>query len=432
VDNIYNEEKLVKLSIILLSVIVFIFVFWGYFAPLKSVVVSTGSVEVYGKNKQIQHFEGGIVKKIFVEDGDEVKQGDILVELDQTQSMSQLNVSKLKKFELMAQKLRLIAQKEFKTKLSIERSLFNTKDSNYIDSLIKSQLDLFKTKVKFHFSQKNILKQKFDKTKHQKSGVYELLDFKQSHLESIKSEIVELETLYKEGLIDKVQIRELKRKKITIEGEISELKTKINELDVEMLEITEQLLSKDNEYLNSILDELREVEASLNDTNEKIVALKDKLIRNKITAPIDGVIQNKQIFTKGAVVRSAETIMEIVPKKQKLIINGKVDTVSIDQISIGQQCDIRFSAFDTQSTFVVDGIVKYISADKLMDQATNEAYYAVKIEPTKLGEQQIIDNKFILKAGMPVEAMIKTGSRTMISYLIQPFTDMTARAFNED
>jgi epimerase transport system membrane fusion protein len=430
--DIYDEKKLIKISSILLLSMILIFGVWGNFAPLNSVVVASGKVTIQGENKQIQHLEGGIVKDILVENGDEVKTNDILIILDQTQNLVQLNISNLKKYEFIARKIRLEAQRDLQDRLGIDKNLFKGIDISYINDLIKSQTSIFNSKSKFLKSQTKILKQKISKIKNQIDGINSLLLIKNDFMISIKEEIEEWSNLYKEQLIDKIQLRDIKRKKLTLESEISQLISERAGLDVDIVEVEAQILLQNNEYLNSVLKELREVDASIFDIEEKIIALKDKVIRNKILAPVDGIIQNKQIYTKGAVVKPGITLMDIVPKDQKYFIDAQVDINSIDQVKLGQICDIRFSAFDTQTTFVIEGIVKYISADRLINESTNVPYYKVNIEPTIDGENQIKENSFLLKPGMPADAMVKTGTRTMISYLIQPFINMGIRAFNED
>ncbi len=124
--------------------------------------------------------------------------------------------------------------------------------------------------------------------------------------------------------------------------------------------------------------------------------------------------------------------MSIVPNDASLIIEGKLNTTDIDQLTTQMKCDIMLVAFDTQNTFLVDGIVDYISPDSTLDQATNTSFYSILISFTPQGHKQILENNFNIQSGMPAEAMIQTKSRTMLSYIVQPFKDIARRAFNED
>ena len=264
------------------------------------------------------------------------------------------------------------------------------------------------------------------------SGVDKLAESKHKYIESIEEEIAELVVLYEEKLVDKVKLRETKRMALSLESEIAQYKTDKASLNVQISEAEEENLLIIKEFMNSVLDELQEVSASLYDLNEKIIPIKDMIQRTVVKAPISGIVDNLQVFNNEGVIKPGSVIMNIVPKNIKLIVQSQLTINDIDQVHVGQLSDIRFSAFDTQTTFVVEGIVRYISADRKVDEADGAPYYQVDIDFTDNGKKQIIENQFILKAGMPAEVMIKTGSRTMLSYVIQPFIDMKTRAFNED
>ena len=124
--------------------------------------------------------------------------------------------------------------------------------------------------------------------------------------------------------------------------------------------------------------------------------------------------------------------MSIVPNNSNLIIDANLKVTDIDCVQVGQDTNIIFNAFDTKMTFSIDGVVSYVSADRQINENTNEPFYQVQIKVSLAGYKQIKQNNFILKAGMPADVMIHTGSRSMLSYLIKPFVDMKLRAFNEE
>jgi epimerase transport system membrane fusion protein len=238
--------------------------------------------------------------------------------------------------------------------------------------------------------------------------------------------------LYDKNLIDKVQLREIKRKKILHTSELNELKIDKSSLLVNITQNKEEILKIKNEFISQTLEDIKTTHLLKNETKEKITILEDKLQRTNIVAPIDGTIDSLTIFTIGSVINRGETLMSIVPNNSNLIIDANLKVTDIDSVQVGQDTNIVFNAFDTKMTFSIDGLVSYVSADRQINENTNEPFYQVQIKVSPSGYKQIKQNNFILKAGMPADVMIHTGSRSMLSYLIKPFVDMKLRAFNEE
>jgi len=321
----HEPKHIIKFGLTLL-IIVFIGIGgWMATAPLATYIVTGGQVKLDSKKKVVQHLEGGIVKKIYVKEGDRVKKGQLLLELDDLQIKSRLE-------QLQKQ----------------------------IESL-KVQINTNKTRLK-----------------------------------SIVDEKKEWQKLFEKRLVDKQKIRDLQREEDRLKGDIKRAQTEIQRV------------------------------------KEQIIAEKDKLKRTKILSPADGIIFNMDISTVGGVVTPAKPIMEIIPEDARMIVEAKALIQDIDKLKIGLPANIRFSAFDMKHTDEVEGKVVYVSPDTFIDKANGVPYYKVKIEVTKHGKQQLKDYHFNLVAGMPAEVMIKTGDRTMLSYLVKPLLDMVSRGFNEE
>jgi len=311
-----------------LSVIFVVFVLiggWSYYAPLSASSVAVGKVSADLGQKTIQHLEGGIVEKIYVKDGDKVKKGDLLLQLQ---------------------------------------------DIQYKGQLVQIQKQI--------------------------SGHNSLIKSKKQRLASINEEIKEWSKLFEQQLVDKQRIRELKREKNTLQGDIASTKAEIARLE------------------------------------EQIIVIQDTLTRTTIKAPINGTVIGLDIHTIGGVIGQGAKILDIVPSNSKLIVVAQVATTDIDKVHTGLLADIRFSAFNLNQAHVVEGRVIHVSADSFIDEATGAPYYEAKIEVTQNGKKQLKDFEFNLIAGMPAEVMINIGARTPLSYFIKPFTDMLSRGFNEE
>jgi epimerase transport system membrane fusion protein len=427
-----NEKPYIRTSLIVLLIMTAVFVVWGVFAPLKSVVVASGKIIVFGQNKVVQHLYGGIVDEILVKDGDEVKNGQILMKLDDIQAKSNYTVLLKNKYETLAQMSMLSSIIDNKKQIEFDNELKQVEDKEYLDKIMNSQKNIFISKKHIIKTQNDIFKKKIESIKGEIDGIKESLKTKDEYMKSLEEEINEWSELYKEKLVSKVNLRDIQRKKMSLQTDITQYKANLSKLNIQILELEEQMLLENREFLNDSISKLNDQRTKLSEIDEKLLASKDIVDKSIIKSPSAGIIQDISVFTKGGVIQPASAIMNIVPKNKSLIIEAKLNTTDIDQVRQGMKCDIMFLAFDTQNTFVVEGIVDYVSADSTLDRNTNQEFYTVNISFTKNGKQQIKDNKFVLQTGMPTDVMIQTGSRTLLSYIIQPFKDISRRAFNED
>lgn len=430
--NTLDAKPFIKFGKILLTILFFIFFVWGAFAPLKSVVIAPGKLIVSGQNKEVQHLYGGIVSKILVKDGDIVKTGQSLLVLDSTQAKAQYNVLNKQKYELLSQMSRFNSIITGRKTIAFDKELSNIKDKVYLNRLISSQTAIFNSEKLLLLTQDEIIGKKIQSIKGEIKGAKESLLSKKEYMNSIDEEIGEWRELFKQKLVGKVNLRDLKRKKITLKADITQYYTSISKLQIQILELQEQSQLQKSQFLNGIISESSTIEAKLGEIEQNIISSKDILYRSVLRSSIDGTVQNMTAFTKDGVIQAGTPIMSIVPSLQELVIEAKMAITDIDQVHKGMSSNVMFSAFDTQSTFLVEGVIEYVSADSSFDQKNNSDYYLIKISFTDNGKRQIEENNFTLQSGMPAEAMIQTSSRTMLSYLIQPFKDMTRRAFNED
>ena len=407
------------------------FVGWAAFAPLNSAAVASGKISVEGQTKKVQHLEGGIIQSILVENGDVVKKDQIVAVLNGVQILSELEIVDGQYYELLAKYSRLVAERDGADAISFDSELEGISDA-WSSQLRGTQSQLWEQRVKGVESQIYILETKTERLKEQVTGTESLHDSKGQYLQSIDAEIEELQELYAQKLTNKVRMRDAKRKRFELDGDLAGLKTEIANLQVEISEAQEQIVLTRREYMQQVLSELDEVENRLLDVRSRKQALEDRVARINIRSPVDGVVENLQIFTQGAVLGSGETLMSIVPAGKESIIEARLELTDIDKVRTGLMADVRFSAYSSQSVHVVEAVVSYVSSDRLVNNDSGDAYYTVKLSFTENGREQAVKNGFETKTGMPVEVMIKTGRRTLMSYLVQPFTNMISRALNED
>jgi epimerase transport system membrane fusion protein len=263
-------------------------------------------------------------------------------------------------------------------------------------------------------------------------GTTSLIASKQNRLESIKEEILEWEDLFKQRLVDKQKIRDLKRESNMIEGDLANAKSEIAKLKEQISEVGTQKLLREKEFKNDTLQKYVEAEMHVSDLKSKIIASEDILQRTTITSPIDGTVVGLSLHTVGGVLSPGKPILEIIPEDAKLLVIAQVKTTDVDKVMIGLIAEIKFSAFNLKNVLAIEGKVVHVSADIFMDEATHTPYYEAKIEVTQEGKKILEENKFVLVSGMPAEVMINIGDRTALDYLVKPFQEMLGRSLNEE
>lgn len=421
-----------RLGLIILALLVGIFGIWGSLAPLSSAIPAPGKVTVASSNRIIQHLEGGIVKALLVKDGESVRASAPLIELDSTQAQAQLQIILAQYFENLGLESRLIAEREGRSSIAFNPEM-DQMESHAGGMLIReSQQREFHARSQQLSDEKLVLKERIEQLRNQITGFEAIIASKSALSRSYEDEIKEWEVLYQQQLIDKMRLRDVKREKVRIDGDIANAKTEISRIRAQVNEIDAQIIAQKQNFMKEIVAELSDVQARLADNRARLAALKDTLARTKINAPVAGIVTNLQIHTIGGVIPPGKPILEIVPEGESLIIEGKVAATDISNVHVGLKAEIRFSGFaHIKSLNAVMGEVIQIAPDALMDETTKMLYYPAKIRVTAEGQKELNRNHLSIQPGIPADVMIVTSSRTFLDYMIKPFKDMFTKAFNE-
>lgn len=425
-----SEKGYRKLGFVILLIAFGGFGTWATTASLAIAVVAPGSVSSESFKRTIQHLEGGIVEDIHVEDGDKVEAGDTLVELSDTQARSQLAIARSQYLINRAMEARLLAEQEGAEMMSVPEELQDI-DSQRIQQVVAVQQSLFLARKQSQESTLEALDEQIVQMREQISGLEERIQVNAQRVTSLRSETEDFRALYEEGLGDNQRVRELERQVLEYEGSNSELRSNIAQLKSQISENRLEREIQQQEFQKDVGEQLREAQSLIAEAEEEMVSLKDQVERTVIKAPVSGTVVGLQIHTEGAVVRSGDTIMEIVPSNDGFVVAARIPTRDIDNIFVGQFAEIRFSAFNQRLTDEIDGEVIHVSADTFEDEATENNYYRARVRVTEEGREDMNEQMQLL-SGMPAEVMIRTGERTFASYIAKPITDMLARAIQED
>lgn len=396
---------------------------------IAGAVIAPGQLAIDLSVKKVQHQTGGVVGEIRVKEGARVAVGDILVKLDETVLRANLAIVTKGLDELMARQARLEAERDGIKQVTFPVELTSRMSEPEIARLVNGERRLFELRSTARDGQKSQLGQRVGQLREEIQGITGQIAAKAKEGELIQRELEGVRDLFKRNLIQLPRLTALEREATRLEGERGSLiassaqaKGKISEIELQIIQIDQDLRSE-------VAKELREIQGKSAELVERRIAAEDQLKRVDIRAPQSGTVHQLAVHTVGGVVSPGEAMMLIVPQGEQLVIEVKVAPQDIDQLSIGQAAQLRFSAFNQRTTPELAGQVSMISADLTTDQRTGASYYTARVavssdEMNKLGNLKLLP-------GMPVEAFIQTGMRTMLSYLSKPMTDHLNKAFRQ-
>lgn len=403
---------------------------WAGITDISGAVIASGTVVVDSNVKKVQHPTGGVVGEILKEEGDRVKAGEVLVRLDATITRANLAMVSKSLDELLARRARLEAERDGLDEVQFPAELTDRKSEPGVAHLMAGERRLFDIRRTVRLGQKTQLRQRILQLQEEIAGNTAQAEAKAKEMAIIDRELSGVRELWEQELVAINRLSALERDESRAEGEWAKLRSLVAETKGKVIETELQILQIDNDFTSEVGRELREVESGIGALVERNIAAKDQLSRIDIRAPQDGTVHEATVHTVGGVVAGGEPLMLIVPDNGNLDVEVKVAPQDIDQLSIGQAANLRFSAFNQRTTPEVAGTVSRISADVTVDERTSASFYTVRValdpsEKARLGEVTLVP-------GMPVEAFIKTGDRNVISYLSKPLTDQLAHAFREN
>ncbi|PBB69682.1 hemolysin secretion protein D [Mesorhizobium sp. WSM4312] len=401
---------------------------WAALAPLDSAAVAPGVVKVAGDRKLIQHLEGGIIAELDAANGDIVKAGKVLVRLDDTQAKAQLDLiqNRIATREALAARLR--AERDGKDEIAFDPALLANPATAAKDA-VAAQRDVFAAKHHNLTDEQEILNQRRRQTAEEITGLEQLIVTKDRQIDAIEGETKDLETLLAKGLTTRERNLLLRRQQQEIEGDRATNIAAIARARSAMAEIDMQILNLGTVRLNEAVDELSKVEAELFDLRQEERSARDVLARTDVVAPVDGIVMDLKVHTAGGVVKPGETLMTIVPLGQQLVVEAMVKPEDVETIAPGQPAHVSFPAFARYNLPPLDGVVEIVSADRMVEERSGAPYFAatVLIDRNELAK---LEGRKLLP-GMSSEAMIRTGARTVLSYLAEPITQNFRRAMRE-
>ncbi len=403
---------------------------WSVTTHLAGAIVTSGQLEVEQNRQIVQHPDGGVVAEIAVKEGSIVKAGDLLIRLDGSNLQSELAIVEGNLFELMARRARLTAERDDQPDFTFPPELVElAKTRADVAEQMDGQKRLF---IARRDTAQRELEQTAEQRKQIESQVQGINAQSQAMVEQvdlIKKELTDQQVLLDKGLAQAGRVLALQREEARMRGQVGEFTASLGQAEERITEIEIDALRRAATRREEASTQLRDIGSQELELIERRRALSERIQRLDIRAPVGGIVLGLTVTTPRSVIRPADPVLYLIPQDRPLVITSQVPTIHIDQVHVGQEVKLHFSAFSSRTTPELDGRVAVVSADAFSDQKSGASFYRAEIvlEP---GEQEKLEG-LTLVPGMPVEAFIKTDDRTPLGYLIKPFTDYFSRAFRE-
>ena len=413
----YSHKNYFYLALFaLLLIIIFI-------APISSAVVANGSLSYDNNKKNIQHFDGGIVEKLLVKNGDEVKKNQEIIRLS---SIKNIADKKIIQWKLLS----MILQKQF---LELEGKGINKIDNEQVANKIKFLISNFSNTEKNEFTYLVANSQQYLKATinkylkdfvifdYKKNTLQENVEICQRKLKVVKEQILVYKDFVDNNILNQNTLFDLQKQEFDLVAQIINYNNEIKIIDNQKLSFREENIAKISQ---KILETTLEINISL----EQIKIANDIFQRSVILSPIDGFVENLKIFSSGEIIESGKTILQIIPKNPDLIIVAKVKNVDIDNIQINQTAEIFLRNFYEKNIPKISGSIFEISKDVIFDENLRDFYFEVKI---KIEDSPQFLKAQNLSAGMAVDVFIKQKNRNIFSYIFAPIYKSILQSFKE-
>ncbi len=408
------------------------FLLWALFAPLDKGVPMSGTVAKEMNRQSVQYQPGGVVQDILVKDGDQVKAGQVLVRMNNVQVKAQADMSRGQYYTARAMEARLLAERDGAKAPSFSAELLKNKSDPHVAEAMELQRQLFTSRQSSLQNELAGMEQSIAGLKLQARGVEESRDSKKEQLKFLKEQLDNTRELAKEGYVARSRLLELERTYAQINGSISEDTGNLGRTRQQVLEISLRGMQRRQDYQKEVRSQLSDVQREAEALSHRLTAQDFDVASVDVKSPVNGVVVGLAVYTRGGVVPAGFRLMDVVPADDPLIVEGQLPVNLIDRVHPGLPVELIFSAFNTNSTPHIPGVLTQVSADRTVDERTGFAYYKVRARVSAEGAKMMANKKMVAQSGMPVELFVKTGERTMMSYLLKPIFDRAKTSMSEE
>ncbi len=427
-----------RLGLTVIALFFGVFGLWAAFAPLDAGVVASGEVKVSGNRQVVQHRDGGVVSRLAVREGDHVAANQILVELSAVELVAQERGLAVQAIELEASRERLIAESGRRDQIA-RPALWDALPSEYVElaaAVLARQQDELRARRSAVYAQTGVQGQRQSQMSARIAGYREQIASLEHQQALVGEELNGLRSLHAEGFAPETRVRAAERTAAELEGRRAELFGLIEQSREGIGEAQMQSLSIREDRAQQIAQELRVVETQLGEVQPRLQTVRVQLERARVRAPTAGLVVGLGVFNSGAVIAPGERILEIVPDEQDMIMQVNIRPMDADNVRVGQETNVRLSAFEGRQMPYARGVVHRLSADRFEDQRNGSHYFTAEIrvshEEIERLSRASSSGQLTLLPGLPVEVVIPQRKRTALQYLLEPLGQSVWRSFREN
>ncbi len=426
-DETLAGPKLLRVVWIVMGVTLFLIFGWTAFAPLNRGVTASGAISTVSARQVIQNLDGGIVQSIAVKEGETVKAGQVLMNLDDTLARTQYQIVRQQYFDHLGERAMLEAAIQGGP-IIWPKEMLDLGHDPMIETVMTSQQKVLSEKRASRNAQKDVLMSQVTSLGDQANGLRAQVDSVQAQSKLIKEEADGVETLYHQGYAPKTRLLALQRNAANLAGDLGQTRSQISQANTMMAEKRLQALQTDAQGRQEDSARLSIVVNETLQLSEKMADQFQVLARTTIRSPVDGVVLARHIGTVGGVVKPGEPVLDIVPTDD-ILVTSRLRPQDVENVHVGMKAKIKFTGLNVQTTPQLDGHVTYLSADSLADEKTGQRFYEMRISIPRSERSKLKD--VTLSPGMPAEVMADGGARTMLQYLLQPISAAFSTAFRD-
>ncbi|WP_454615831.1 HlyD family type I secretion periplasmic adaptor subunit [Bradyrhizobium cenepequi] len=402
---------------------------WATTVPLRSAVVAPGFIKVHSKRKAVQHLEGGIINSIYVRENDRVEAGQVIARLDTAQIEATLGSLETKLFADLAMEARLTAEQAGAGAIQFPDELQkNTSAAARI--AMQTQAGEFAARLAAIENERKVIEQQIAQSTDSIRGLQSNTKGLEQQLSLLQEEIADTSYLLAKGLARKPRVLALKRSEADTAAQIARNLASIAEMQNKIAELEDKRRQLGFNQDQDVAKQLHATSEEIGDLRHRIAALRDQLGRSELRAPESGRIVGLNTRDLNAVLGPRETLLEIVPTEDRLVIEATLKPTDREEVYIGQMARVKVHALNMRRRPMLEGKVIAVAADALTDPKTGVNTYMAEVEldahaPTAPYLSSLLP-------GMPVEVFVETGERTFAEYLLQPMALRISRAFREN
>lgn len=403
---------------------------WAAFAPLDAAVIAHGSLSNETNRKTVQHLEGGIVRAIHVREGQEVKAGQLLFELDPTQANASFEIARNQLLALLAQEARLIAERDNQSSITWPSELSNAAGDPVVARAIADEQKQFFERRATIRGQVDVLNAQRSQFQSEIEGIERQTTGLREQVAYLDDELTGLRTIYEKGLVPRPRLLALERERASLNGSIGRLQADRSKAQQGIGEISLKVRQIQQQFYEEVSQQIAEIRVKVADIREREVVAADTVKRINLTSPANGVVQNVRVSTIGQVIRPGEPMLDVAPEDEDLLIHAQFSPADVDNVRNGMRAEVRLSSFHSRTVPVLEGTIESISRDRIFDEANKTAYFLAIVRVDDKNLPKDVADK--MTAGMPAEVIVPTGERTVLQYLFEPLSNTLRKTMREE